>query len=128
MNSFSKREVGQLGEDIAAKYLENKGFVIFERNYRKKWGELDLIAKKGGELRFIEVKATIRGLGEGFVSHETYRPEEKVHPHKLKRMHRAIETYLAEKDISEDWSIDVVTVLIDKGQKIARCELIENVL
>lgn len=128
MNPSSKREVGQLGEDIAAKYLETKGFLIIARNYRKKWGELDLIAKKDGQLRFVEVKATVRDLSGGVVSHETYRLEDKVHPDKLKRMYRAIESYLAEKDINEEWSIDVVTVLIDKSQRMARCELIENVL
>lgn len=128
MNPSSKREVGRLGEDIAAKYLETRGFLIIARNYRKKWGELDLIAKKSGQLRFVEVKATVRNLSGGVVPYETYRLEDKVHPDKLKRMYRAIESYFAEKDINEEWSVDVVTVLIDKSQRMARCELIENVL
>lgn len=128
MSSSSKREVGQLGEDIAAKYLEGKGFLILERNYRKPWGELDLIAKKNGNLRFIEVKAASREAGSVTTGGSEYRLEEKVHPQKLKRMYRAIETYLAEKDIQDEWSVDVVTVLIDHDQRRAQCELIENVL
>jgi len=127
MNSLSKREVGQLGEDIAAKYLESRSYRIIDRNYRKPWGELDIIAKKDGILRFVEVKAALRE-GTEQVSWETYRPEEKVHPQKLKRMHRAIETYLAQKDVDSEWSIEVVSVLIDKSQRRAICGLIENVL
>jgi len=51
------RKTGDLGESIACRFLINKGFSIVERNYLKKWGEIDIIAKKDGKAHFIEVKS-----------------------------------------------------------------------
>ena len=52
-----KQVIGRLGEDIAAKYLESKGFSIVGLNYRKKYGEIDIIAQKSKITHFIEVKS-----------------------------------------------------------------------
>lgn len=51
-----KQKIGRIGEDIAKKYIENKGFMVICQNYRKKCGEIDIIAQKGKILHFIEVK------------------------------------------------------------------------
>ncbi len=51
-----KRILGDLGEDLACKFLLKKDFVIIERNYLRKWGEIDIIAKKNAKIHFIEVK------------------------------------------------------------------------
>ena len=48
--------VGKVGEGVAARYLVQNGFEIKERNYSKKWGELDIVALKGEKLHFVEVK------------------------------------------------------------------------
>jgi putative endonuclease len=48
---------GRSGEDAAAKYLEEKGLEILERNFRSAWGEVDIIAREGETLVFVEVKA-----------------------------------------------------------------------
>lgn len=122
----NRSEVGRIGEGIAARYLEGRGYRVIGRNYRKKWGELDLIAQKGSKIHFVEVKTVTRGT-EPKVSRETYRPEDNVHPQKLKRIYRAIESYLSEKDMSQEWVIDVVTVELDRAKRIGRCRLIENV-
>ena len=53
-------EIGRLGEDIACRFLKEKGFKVVERNYWKKWGEIDIVAEKEGVLRFIEVKTVTR--------------------------------------------------------------------
>lgn len=53
---MNKREVGNKGEAIAASFLENKGIIILERNYRNRFGEIDIIAREGNVLLFIEVK------------------------------------------------------------------------
>lgn len=126
-----KRQLGNLGEEIAKKFLVKRGFKILEQNYLKKWGELDIVAKFGGILRFVEVKTTTLNLES--VSLETsnkYRPEEKVHEAKLKRICRAIETYLCEKDVSHEtpWQIDVIVVYLDPFNKKARVKFIENVV
>ncbi|MBE6705529.1 MAG: YraN family protein [Ruminococcaceae bacterium] len=56
---MTNREKGDLGEDIAAEYLARLGYEILERNYTVKGGEIDIIAKDGDTLVFVEVKTRI---------------------------------------------------------------------
>lgn len=133
--STEKQKIGQLGEDIASKYLENKGFSVIERNYRKKCGEIDIIAKKGGITHFVEVKAVSReniGRFQSDVSCEkdSYRPEDNIHPRKLKRLSRAIQLYLYEKHSngSPEWVFDVVTVQLDTKNKRAKVDFLESII
>jgi len=51
-----KQKIGQIGEEIAENYLRENKFRIISRNYRKPWGEIDLIVQKGKSLHFVEVK------------------------------------------------------------------------
>jgi len=123
MNDFLRLgsgEVGRIGEEIASIFLENKGFSIVERNYRKKWGEIDIVAKKDGSMRFVEVKTVSSG---GNIS---YTPEENVHYNKLKRLTRTIETFCAERGFYGEWQIDVVGILLDADKKEARVRFTEN--
>ena len=79
------QKTGEIGENVAVKFLMKHGFAILDRNYTKKWGEIDIVAEKDNLLHFVEVKSVVR---EG-VSHETldeYRPEDNMHPWKLKRL------------------------------------------
>lgn len=126
-----KRELGDRGEDIVCKYLEAKGYTIVERNYWKPWGEIDIVAKNGSKLSFVEVKSVSKDLGVGSISHETsYRPEENMHPAKVKRLHRAIQTYLLDHKVPEDvpWQLDLACAYLDFSTHKARVELLENVI
>ena len=129
MTKTAKRKVGDQGEEIACKYLANKGYFVLERNYWKPWGEIDIIAEKGSIIRFVEVKSVSRNLSKD-ISRENFRPEDNVHPAKLKRLHRAIQTYLLEKKVpeSKNWQIDVACVYLDFDAKRARVELLENIV
>jgi len=122
--------VGVLGEDIVAKYLTNRGFVILERNYRRQWGELDIVAKKDDVLHFLEVKATSRYYTDGEETSDRHRPEDHVDKHKRKRLGRVLRTWLLEYRVPEntEWTVDVVTVHIDTEAKKARVAVLENVL
>ena len=121
-----KRKIGDIGEEVAVKYLERKGFRVIERNYLRKWGEIDIIAEKGQLLSFIEVKSVSRESG----SRETYRPEENFHPAKLKRLHRAIQTYLLDRKVpdSREWRVDVACVYLDFSTRKAKVEMLENII
>lgn len=126
-----RRILGDLGEDIACKYLEKKGFSIIERNYLRKWGEIDIITEKENKVHFIEVKSVSREINANF-SRETdnYRPEDNLHPWKLLRIGRTIQTYLASHTVSReiDWQFDVITVYIDKNRRISRVFMMENMI
>ena len=126
-----KQKVGNLGEGIACRFLERKGFVISQRNYRKPWGEIDIISEKKAVRHFIEVKTVSRESLEN-ISREmdSYRPEDNIHPWKLKRLSRAIQSYLLEHEISEEgkWQFDVVTVFLDERGKKAKVELMEDIV
>src|SRR3989338_8799484 len=119
-----KRKIGDIGEEVAVKYLERKGFRILERNYLRKWGEIDIVAEKGQLLSFIEVKSVSREPGKG------YRPEENMHPAKLKRLHRVIQTYLLDRKVpdSKEWRVDVACVYLDFSTRKAKVEMLENVI
>ena len=133
-----KREIGDLGESLACRFLENKGYTVLDRNFLKKCGEIDIIAKdKAKKLRFVEVKTVSRVLsgftGNG-VNHETpdngeFRPEDNVHGWKLQRLNRAIMCYLAQNNVPHetDWQIDVVVVYLDKVTKKAKVRHLEGV-
>ena len=126
-----KQRIGRIGEDTACKFLMKHGFSIVERNYWKKWGEIDIIAQKAKKLHFIEVKTVSRENLVGKVTREidSYQPEENVHPAKLKRLGRTIQTYLLEKDLEEgEWEFDVLAVFLDIKNKQARVRSTEDVV
>ncbi len=133
MAKTAKRQLGDLGEDVTCKYLETKGFRVLERNYLRKWGEIDIIAEKAESLYFIEVKSVSREMGAQDGSRVTlgaYRPEENVHPAKLRRLHRAIQTYLIDHKVPESmpWQLDIACVYLDFSTRKARVEVIENII
>lgn len=124
-------EIGKIGEDLAAKWLVSRGFDILDRNYLKKWGEIDVVARETHKVHFVEVKSVsyeTKQLLEYAVSHETWRPEENVHNNKIARLKRAIETWMIEYKYSGAFQIDVVTVRIVTQEKFAQVNMIENVI
>lgn len=121
MSKTEKRKIGDIGEGVVCKYLENKGYVVRERNYWKPWGEIDIVAEKANSISFVEVKT---------VSRENIRPEENMHPAKLKRLHRVIQTYLLDRKVPENkqWRIDLACVFLNLTTKKARVEILENII
>ncbi|MFZ2072369.1 MAG: YraN family protein [Minisyncoccia bacterium] len=125
------QKIGEIGENIAERFLVKHGFTIQDRNYTKKWGEIDIVAEKKGRLYFIEVKSVSRNLID--VSRETldqYKPEDNMHPWKMKRMARTIQTYLLSEKIPEEkeWQVDLLVVFLDIKNKKARVKTIEDIV
>lgn len=125
-----KRRFGDFGESVALKFLMKRGFALVERNYLRPWGEIDLIVKRGDEFHFVEVKSTVTyETGDHSVNHETMRPEDNIHPHKLERMHKAIQTYSVENRILDSQAcIDAVIVRISSDRKRAKVTFLENIV
>lgn len=95
--------LGNWGEDLAVDYLQAKGYCILERKLRTRYGEVDILARKGEVLVFVEVKTrTASTFGH---------PEEAVTPHKQIRLLAVAESYLANHPESGDtWQFDVVAI------------------
>ncbi|MCX6706486.1 MAG: YraN family protein [Candidatus Woesebacteria bacterium] len=126
------QKTGEIGENVAVKFLVKHGFLILDRNYTKKWGEIDIIAEKASKLYFIEVKSMSRTILDS-VSRGTSadsRPEDNMHPWKLKRMARTIQTYLLSKKIPDEkeWQVDLLVVSLDLKNKKARIKVVSDII
>lgn len=101
-----KKNVGDLGEEFAAKMLENAGFRIIGRNFSTKFGELDIIALRGGTIHFIEVKTR--------TSTDCGYPSEAVTKYKQDKIRKAAKCYLNTRRYKwEEVSFDVYEVLAE---------------
>jgi putative endonuclease len=125
-------EIGAKGEEIVEKYLVNKGFSILDRNYRKKWGELDIVAEKEGVVHVVEVKTVSRQSWGGEFEQEInyYRPEDNMHHKKIQRLKRAIQTYFLSKFGKNwpEWQFDLACVFLDMDKRVAKVKVLENLI
>ncbi len=132
------QKIGEVGENIAVKFLMKHGFFILERNYTKKWGEIDIIAEKSNKLYFIEVKSVSRETLDN-VNHDLpaqtgtldqYKPEDNMHPWKLKRLSRTIQTYLLSKKFADekDWQVDLLVVFLSLKEKSAKIKVVSDII
>jgi len=146
------QKTGLIGEEIACKFLMKHGFKIIERNYTKKWGEIDIIAFKNSKYRLIEVKSmsaavhnnrekkldvshgTTKRDSSGVSKRQTIRhvvidPIENMTRNKIRRIKRAIQTYVSTRNINDNsWQFDFIAVFIDRMNKKARVEHIEDLI
>ena len=115
-----EQRLGELGERLAAEYVQKKGMRILEHNYRIRGGEIDLIAWDGDILCFVAVKTrtnTDMGL-----------PREYVTPAKQKRLKKTALYYLSQKQLDCPARFDVAEVYADSpySRGNARIEYLEN--
>jgi putative endonuclease len=102
------QRIGKWGEETAAAYLTERGYEIISRNARTPYGEIDIVAKHGDILIFVEVKTrTSDSMG---------LPEESITPRKRQHMISAAEHYAAEQEI-DHWQIDVISIEGKPGSK-----------
>ena len=106
-------KLGKRGEELAADYLRSVGCGILTSNYRCPWGEIDLIARDGDELAFVEVRTRrISSYGT---------PQESITRRKAKHLVAAAQHYLqsyAQEIRQEDlpWRIDLVSITMENGR------------
>ena len=104
--SSQNQRLGRLGEALAVRYLSGQGYMIMDRNWRCRWGEIDIVALDDLALVVCEVK-TRAGQRNG-------SPLESVTPAKLRRLHRLAELWLVERGgRRERIRIDAVGVSVD---------------
>ena len=104
-----KKELGNLGEQIATEYLEKNKYKIIKRNFYCKQGEIDIIAKDKNDIVFIEVKTR--------TSNNFGRPSEAVNTIKQKHMYKAAKYFLYKTNCLEKLiRFDVIEILVANGR------------
>jgi putative endonuclease len=120
--TFKKKELGAKGEEVAVNYLKSRGYRIVERNYRIRFGEIDIIAEQGDDLVFIEVKTR---SGTLFGS-----PFESVTKQKQKQLSKVALEYISKQGFHDRPArFDVVGIELQKGSETfqdAAVELLQN--
>jgi putative endonuclease len=110
--------LGSKGEDLAVQYLKKIGFKVIERNYHCSAGEIDLIAREGNTLVFVEIKARS--------SSEFGLPQDAVDRFKQRKMIDAARTFMAERHVTEDIAARFDVVAIHLTPAGPRIELIRD--
>lgn len=116
-------DVGRIGEDVAAAYLIKHGYRIKERNYRACGHEIDIIATKGSEIHFIEVKT--RSLtSDGY----TQRAAEAVSQNQMRNILKCATYYLHGKQSFNGIFFDIIGVNLRKKKNILKITETEHII
>lgn len=109
----STKQIGDAGESLATQRLQGVGYLIVDRNFRTRFGEIDIIAKDGNDLVFIEVKTK---------SNDYFgTAAEMITKRKLEKIIKTAETYILANKIDSTWRIDAVLI---NGNEV---EIIQNI-
>ena len=116
--------IAVLGEDKACEYLRKKGFKIIERNFRKGYGEIDIIAIDSSEsekvLTFVEVKTR--------TSNQFGSPLESITPWKLKSIIKTAQFYkMIHPNLPDSLRIDAISVALSGNNKVENIEHVKNI-
>jgi putative endonuclease len=110
ISTLSTKEIGALGERVAALYLKRHGLHLIEQNVARKTGEIDLIVREGDTLHFVEVKTIACNElpvenTHGYDS-DQYDPSLNLHETKVRKVARTGEWYVMQKNWQGDWQVD----------------------
>lgn len=118
MSITYKRKLGDLGEKLACGYLQKQKYIILDKNFHCKFGEIDIIAKDKKTLVFVEVKArTNQQFGQ---------PQEAVDYFKQQKILKTAYYYISNYNLSEDFRIDIIAVLLNFATRKASLRHFKN--
>ncbi len=119
-SSSSNKSSGNKGEDLACKYLLDQGYKILERNFLIRGGEVDIVAKEGEYICFVEVKARW--------SHEYGLPVEAMTPWKIKALLKTAQFYLLRMGWGNGpYRLDFIGIDFSEDKQNPKVELIKNI-
>jgi putative endonuclease len=120
-NDAGRKSLGRLGERLAANELERRGYRLLECNFRCQAGEVDLVAREGEELVFVEVK-TRRGTLAGL-------PEEAITERKAHKLQQVAWSYLDIHQMLDcAWRIDVVAIQFNPAGKLEEIRVYQHAI
>ena len=115
-----QKKIGDFGETLAADYLQSKGYLLLDRHYTTRYGELDLVMQESGTIVFVEVK-TRTTFTYGL-------PEASITPGKMEKIQNSALLWLqAHPDAPDDWRVDAVAVLLDHRRSLKDLQHFENI-
>ncbi len=103
-----KIQLGKEGEELAAAHLKKQGYAILKMNYRYGRSEIDIVAKQGEIIVFVEVKTRL--------STQYGLPEESVSTSKIKQIAYGAEGYLVENNLNLECRYDIISVVMKNGR------------
>lgn len=116
----NNQTVGSWGENLARSFLLKRGYIIIGQNERLGHKEIDLIATKGPETVFIEVKTRVAG--------SLALAEEQLNHQKIKKLKHALALYcLQHKIFINNTRLDLIAINVNKGQKLAKISHFKNI-
>jgi putative endonuclease len=122
VSSDVRHRLGQLGEQLAAEHLVRRGFEVVERNFRTRWGELDIVAFDGRTLAFCEVKTRRLSCAGA-------EPLDAVHAHKRSQVRKMAAQWLLERTArpyADVIRFDAIGVTFDACGTLVRLEHVED--
>jgi len=114
------KHIGNIGEKLTEEYLIKEGFIILERNYRSKYGEIDLISLKNDKIFFFEVK-TRKSLNFGF-------PVEAYTRMKQERIIKTALIYINNLQVKKSFQFNLVSILLSDSNDIKEFKIYENAI
>ncbi len=125
---YTSKDIGALGEKVAAEYLKRQGMKIIAKNVARKTGEIDVIAREGDTLHFVEVKTIVCVQFPASKDiRDQYDPSANLHEMKIRRVARTSEWYVANIDWEGDWQVDGVLVWLRKRDGMARVQYLPQI-
>ena len=129
LDTKSRKEIGALGERATGIYLERRGFRIEGKNIAKKTGEIDVLARKGKSLHFVEVKTLVcEEFPDPASRDDRYDPSANLHPMKIRKVARTAEWLVTERQWEGDWQVGAALVWIRRRDGMARVEYLPQIL
>ncbi|MEK7135898.1 MAG: YraN family protein [Patescibacteria group bacterium] len=129
ISSKTRKEVGAMGEKVAAEYLRRRGFSIRDRNFVRKTGELDIIAEKENTLHFVEVKTILTNeFLDDKNTRDDYDPSLNLHEAKIRKVARTGEWYVLEKKWEGEWQVDGTLVWLRRRDGMARVSYLPQIV
>ena len=116
-----RRRLGKLGEDLAAEHLARRGFTVLDRNFRTRWGELDIVACDGTTIVFCEVKSRRGPSGRD--------PLESIRHGKRTQVRRMAGRWLVQRTDRPracELRFDAIGVMLDGAGRLIRLEHLEG--
>ena len=129
LHTISRKEVGNIGEKVAAEYLRRHGFRIVEQNYARKTGELDIVARVGETLHIVEVKTILtEEFPQENSTQDAYDPSLNLHESKLEKIARTAEWYTLEHDWGGEWQVDGCLVWLRRRDGMAHVRYLPRLI